>query len=86
MFAGAISEELVCPVPLVACSRVQIQHVLVVGVGVMGEILVAELLQLHAGLQGASGLAMGRGGMSWELLNLAAIELSLSIITLNVKG
>lgn len=56
----AISEVLVCPVHLVACSRVQIRHVVVVGVGVMVEILVIELLQLHAGRQGAS-LAGHRG-------------------------
>lgn len=56
----AISEVLVRPVHLVACSRVQIRHVVVVGVGVMVEILVIELLQLHAGRQGAS-LAGHRG-------------------------
>lgn len=56
----AISEVLVCPVHLVARSRVQIRHVVVVGVGVMVEILVVELLQLHAGWQGAS-LAGHRG-------------------------
>lgn len=56
----AISEVLVCPVHLVACSRVQIRHVVVVGVGVMVEILVVELLQLHAGRQGAS--LTGHGG------------------------
>lgn len=56
----AISEVLVCPVHLVACSRVQIRHVVVVGIGVMVEILVVELLQLHAGRQGAS-LAGHRG-------------------------
>lgn len=60
VFGVAISEVLVCPVHLVACSRVQIRHVVVVGVGVMVEILVVELLQLHAGRQGAS-LAGHRG-------------------------
>lgn len=60
VFGVAISEVLVCPVHLVACSWVQIRHVVVVGVGVMVEILVVELLQLHAGRQGAS-LAGHRG-------------------------
>lgn len=60
VFGVAISEVLVCPVHLVACSWVQILHVVVVGVGVMVEILVVELLQLHAGRQGAS-LAGHRG-------------------------
>lgn len=68
---GVALEVLVCPVHLVARSRVQIRHVVVVGGRVMVEILVVELLQLHAGWQGASWLATG-GPINWELLNLAA--------------